>query len=161
MRLYQAVSYRRSCCLRLVAICRARTLLPHRRAVRCTSMVQRVSSLIHWCFFLRRGPNTACLVSFRAVLPSFQRVSMDEADSSDSDKSVNRLGGFSTKFCCVVGSRSFATAMGGEVYCGREQRFRRTEQVAATRRWSVLLPQSALRYTRQFWTMFHRAETMM
>ena len=30
-----------------------------------------------------------------------------------------------------------------------ERRFRRSEQVAATRLWSVLLPQSALRYTRQ------------
>ena len=46
---------------------------------------------------------------------------MDEADSSDSDKSVNRLCSFSTKLCCVVGSRSFSTTMGGEVSCGREQ----------------------------------------
>ena len=161
MRLYQAVSSRRSCCLRLVARRRARNLLPHRRAVRCSSMVPRVSSLIHWCFFLRRGPSTVWLVSFRAFLPSFQRFSMDEAASSDSDRRENRLCSLSTKFCCVVGSRSFSTAMGDEVSCGREQRFRRSEQVAATRRWSVLLPQSALRYTRQFWTMFQRAETMM
>ena len=74
---------------------------------------------------------------------------------------MNRLCSFSTKLCCVVGSRSFSTAMGGDVSCGREQRFRRSEQVAAAMRWSVLLPQSALRYTRQFWTMFHRAETMI
>ena len=86
---------------------------------------------------------------------------MDEAESSDSDRRENRLCSLSTKFCCVVGSRSFSTAMGGEVSYGREQRFRRSEQVAATRRWSVLLPQSALRYTRQFWAMFQRAETMM
>ena len=97
MRLYQAVSSRRICCLRLVARRRARILLPHRRAVRFSSMVLRVSSLIHWCFFLRRGPSTAWLVSFRAFLPSFQRFSMDEADSSDSDRSANRLCSFSTK----------------------------------------------------------------
>ena len=127
MRLYQAVSSRRSCCLRLVARRRARTLLPHRRAVRCSSMVPRVSSLIHWCFFLRRGPSTVWLVSFRAFLPSFQRFSMDEAESSDSDRRENRLCSLSTKFRCVVGSRSFSTAMGGEVSCGREQRFRRSE----------------------------------
>ena len=129
--------------------------------MRCSSMVPRVSSLIHWCFFLRRRPSTVWLVSFRAFLPSFQRFSMDEAESSDSDRRENRLCSLSRKLCCVVGSRSFSTAMGGEVSCGREQRFRRSEQVAATRRWSVLLPQSALRYTRQFWTMFQRAETMM
>ena len=145
MRLYQAVSSRRSCCLHLVARRRARTLLPHRRAMRCSSMVPRVSSLIHWCFFRRRGPSTAWPVSFRACLPSFHRLSMDEADLSDSDRSANRLCSFSTKCCCVVGSRIFSTAMGGEVYCGREQRFKRSEQVAATRRWSVMLPQSALR----------------
>ena len=115
MRLYQAVSSRRSWCLRLVARRRAWTLLPHRRAVRCSSMVTRVSSLIHWCFFLRRGPSTAWLVSFRAFLPSFQRFSMDVADSSDSGRSANRLCSFSTKLCCVVGSRSFSTAMGGLV----------------------------------------------
>ena len=158
MRLYQAVSSHRSC---LVAIRRARTLMPHRRAVRCSSMVPRVSSLIQWRFFKRRRPNTAWLVSFRAFQPSFQRFSMYEADSSDSDRSVNRLCSFSTKFRCVVGSSSFSTAIGGETSCGKEKRFKRSEQVAATRRWSVLLPQSALRYTRQFWTMFHRAETMM
>ena len=148
MRLYQAVSSRRNCCLRLVARRRAWTLLPHRRAVRCSSMVPRVSSLIHWCFFLRRRPNRVWLVSFRAFLPSFHTFSMDEADSSDSDRSANRLCSFSTKFRCVIGSSSFCTAMGGEVSCGKEQRFKRSEQVAATRRWSVLLPQSALRYTR-------------
>ena len=87
-------------------------------------------------------------------LPSFQSLSMDEADSSDSDRSANRFCSFSTKFRCVVGSSSFSTAMGGEVFCGKEQRFKRSEQVAATRRWSVLLPQSVLRYTRQLWTMF-------
>ena len=65
---------------------------------------------------------------------------MDEAESSDSDRRENRLCSLSTKLCCVVGSRSFSTAMGGEVSCGRQQRFRRSEQVAATRRWSVLLP---------------------
>ena len=79
---------------------------------------------------------------------------MDDADSSDSDRSVNRLCSFSTTFRCVVGSSSFSTAMGGEVSCGKEQRFKRSEQVAATRRLSVLLPQSTLRYTRQFWTVF-------
>ena len=83
------------------------------------------------------------------------------ADSSDSDRRANRLCSFSTKCCCVVGLRRLSTAIGGEVYCGREQRFKRIEQVAAARRWSVLLPQSALRYTRQLWAMFQRAETMM
>ena len=34
--------------------------------------------------------------------------------------------------------------MGGEIYCGKEQRFKRSEQVAATRWWSVLLPQSSV-----------------
>ena len=160
MRLYQAVLSRRSCCLRLVAKRRARTLLPIRRVVRCSSMVPMVSSLIHWCFFLRRGPITAWLVSFRVFLPSFQRFSVGEADSSDSDRSANRLCSFSTKFRCVVWSSSLSTARGDEVSCGKERRFKRSEQVAATRRWSVLLPQYALRYTRQFWTMFHRAETM-
>ena len=86
---------------------------------------------------------------------------MDEADSSDSDRSANRLCSFSTKFRCVVGSSRFSMAMCGEVSCGKEQSFKRNEQVAATRRWSVLLQQSALRYTRQFWTMFHPSETMM
>ena len=75
--------------------------------------------------------------------------------------SANLLCSMSTKFRCVVGSRSFSTAMDGDLSCGREQRISRSEQVAATRRWPVLLPQSALRYTRQFWTMFQRAETMM
>ena len=65
---------------------------------------------------------------------------VDEADSSDSDRRANRLCSFITKWCCVVGLRRFYTAMGGEEYCGREQRFKRIEQVAATRRWSVLLP---------------------
>ena len=129
--------------------------------MRCSSMVPGVSSLIHCCFFLRRATSTARLVSFRAFLPSFQRFSMDKAESSDSVRRANRLCSLSTNFRCVVGSRSFSTAMGGEVYCGREQSFKRSEQVAATWRWSVLLPQSALRYTRQFWTMFQRAETMM
>ena len=55
---------------------------------------------------------------------------MDEADSSDSDRSANRLCSFSTKVRCVVGSSSFSTAMGGEVYCGKEQRFKRSEQEA-------------------------------
>ena len=98
-------------------------------------------------------------VSGVALAASAMRT--DEADSSDSDRSANPVCRFSTTFRCVVGSSSFSTAMGGEVYCGIAQRFKRSEQVAATRRWSVLLPQSALRYTRQFWTMFHRAETMM
>ena len=120
MRPYQAVSSRRSCCLRLVAKRRARTLLPHRWAVRrCSSMVPRVSSLIHWCFYLRREPSIGWLVSFRAFLPSVQRLSMDEAESSDSDRSANRLCSLSTTFCCVVGSRSFSTAMGGAVSCVR------------------------------------------
>ena len=115
MRLYQAVSSRCSCCLRLVARRRARTLLPDGRAVRCSSMVPMVSSLIHWCFFLRRGPSTAWLVSFGAFLPSFQRFPMDAADSSDSDRSANQLCSFSTKLCCVIGPRSFSTAIGVEV----------------------------------------------
>ena len=119
MRLYQAGSSRRSCCFRLVARRRARTLLPHRRAVRCSSMVPRVSSLIHWCFYLRREPSIGWLVSFRAFLPSVQRFSMDEAESSDSDRSANRLCSFSIQFRCVVGSRSFSTAMGGAVSCVR------------------------------------------
>ena len=58
---------------------------------------------------------------------------MDGAESSDSDRSANRLCSLSTKFRGVVWSRSFSTAMGGEVSCGREQRFRRSEQVAATK----------------------------
>ena len=87
MRLYQAVSSRRSCCLRLVAIRRTRTLLQHRRVVRCSSIVPRVWSLIHLCFFLCRGPGTAWLVSVTAFLPYFQIFSMDEAESSDSDRS--------------------------------------------------------------------------
>ncbi len=155
MRLYQAVSSRRSCCLCLVARRRARTLLPHRRAVRCSSMVPRVSSLIHWCFFLRRGPSTAWLVSFRAFLPSFHRFSMDEADSSDSDRSANRLCSFSTKFRCVVGSSSFSTATGVEVSCGKEQRFKRSEQVAATRRWSVLPLHYVLRWPKDCCSFMH------
>ena len=57
---------------------------------------------------------------------------MDVADSSDSDRSVNRLCSLSTKFRCVVWSSSFSMAICGEVSCGREQRFRRSEQVAAT-----------------------------
>ena len=117
MRLYQAVSSRRSCCLRLVARRHARTLLSHRRAMRCPSMVPRVSSLIQWCFFLRRGPSIAWLVSIRAFLSSFQIFSMDESDSSDSDRSANRLCSFSTKVC-AVGSSRFSTAMGGEVSYG-------------------------------------------
>ena len=121
MRLNQAVSSHRSCCFGLVARRRAGTLLPHRRAVRCSPMVWRVSSLIHWCFFLRRGSSTAWLVSFRAFMPSFHRLSMDEADSSYSDRSSNRLCSFSIKFCCVKGSRSFSTAMGGEISCGFDQ----------------------------------------
>ena len=79
---YHAVSSHRSCCLRLLARRRARTMLPHRRAVRCSPMVSRVSWLIHWSFFLRRRPNTASLVSFGAFLPSFQRFSMDEANAN-------------------------------------------------------------------------------
>ena len=59
---------------------------------------------------------------------------MDKADSSDSDRSANRLFSFSTKFRCMVGSSNISTAMGGEVYCGKEQRIKRSEQVAATRR---------------------------
>ena len=43
---YQAVSSRRSSCLRFVARLRARTVLPHRRAMRCLSIGHRVSSLI-------------------------------------------------------------------------------------------------------------------
>ena len=116
MRLYQAVSSRRSCCLSVVARRCATTFLPHGRAVRCSSVVPRVSSLIHWYFFLRRGPITAWLVSFRANLPSCQIFSMDEAESSDSDRSAKRLCSFSTKCCCMVGSRSFSTTMGGEFF---------------------------------------------
>ena len=84
-------------------------------------MVQRASSLIHKCFFLRRRPSTAWLVSFRAFLPSFQRLPMDEAKSSDSDGRANWLCSLSTKFCCLVGSASFSAAMGGELSCGRER----------------------------------------
>ena len=55
---------------------------------------------------------------------------MDEAESSDSNRRTNQLCRLSrpVQFRCAVGSTTEVLTM----YCGRVQRFRRSEQVAAT-----------------------------
>ena len=105
----------------------------------------------HWCFFMHGS-----FPSEHFYLPSRDSRWMRRIHPIQIEM---RTGCAASKFRRVVGSSNFFKAMGGEVTCGKEQRFKRSEQVAATRRWSVLLPQSVLRYTWQFWTMFHRAET--